>query len=245
MSERLSAFVDRVEDALRRAGLPSAELRAEVLDHLIASASQLERQGMSREAAIDEALDRFGSPEDLAAMMRANRRLATERGMVRHALSLLAAMGAVASTIVVFGAALFLFAHRQSVATSAAEAGREMGRLRARFAGQAPLVDMAARRARAENATAPARRVRAFHTVILDTRGSTRVVRLTVPRWFGRLFAGRSGELKWLGELTWLDDTEFDAEPIRLSWEQVDRHGPGLLVDYRHPSGGQFIAWAD
>jgi len=48
-----------------------------------------------------------------------------------------------------------------------------------------------------------------------------------------------------LGELTFLDDTEFDPEPIQLSLAQVERHGPGLVVDYRHPSGGQFIAWVE
>ena len=50
---------------------------------------------------------------------------------------------------------------------------------------------------------------------------------------------------RWLGQLTFLDDTEFDPEPIQLSLAQVERHGPGLVVDYRHPSGGQFIAWVE
>ena len=38
---------------------------------------------------------------------------------------------------------------------------------------------------------------------------------------------------------------EFDPEPIQLMIEQVERHGPGLMVDYRHPSGGQFLAWVE
>jgi hypothetical protein len=41
------------------------------------------------------------------------------------------------------------------------------------------------------------------------------------------------------------DDTEFDPEPIDLPLEQIARHGPGLLVDFHHPSGGQFFSWAD
>jgi hypothetical protein len=40
-------------------------------------------------------------------------------------------------------------------------------------------------------------------------------------------------------------DTEFDAEPLRVSIEEIDRHGPGLLVDYRHPGGGQFVSWVE
>jgi len=54
-----------------------------------------------------------------------------------------------------------------------------------------------------------------------------------------------TGEIKWLGQLSFLDDTEFDPEPIRLSWNEIERHGPGLIADYRHPGGGQFISWVD
>ena len=65
---------------------------------------------------------------------------------------------------------------------------------------------------------------------------------ITVPYWFVRLFAGRNGEFKWLGQLTFLDDTEFDGEAIRLSLDQLEDQGPGLIIDYQHPSGGQFIS---
>ena len=54
-----------------------------------------------------------------------------------------------------------------------------------------------------------------------------------------KISVNRSG----LRQLTFLDDTEFDPEAIRLSLDRIERHGPGLIVDYRHSSGGQFIAW--
>jgi hypothetical protein len=63
--------------------------------------------------------------------------------------------------------------------------------------------------------------------------------------WFARRFAGRNGEFRWLGQLTFLDDTEFDPEAIHLSLDQLERRGPGLIADYRHPNGGQFISWVD
>jgi hypothetical protein len=84
-----------------------------------------------------------------------------------------------------------------------------------------------------------------FHTVIFDTRGSQRMVHITVPYWFARLFAGNDGKFSWLGQLTFLDDTEFDGEAIHLSLEQLEQRGPGLIVDYRHRSGGQFLAWVE
>ena len=47
--------------------------------------------------------------------------------------------------------------------------------------------------------------------------------------------------LRMTGETT----RAFDPEAIRLSFSDVQRRGPGLVVDYRHPGGGQFIAWVD
>ena len=84
-----------------------------------------------------------------------------------------------------------------------------------------------------------------FHTVIFDTRGGQRIVHISVPYWFARLFSDRDGEFRWLGQLTFLDDTEFDSEAIRLSLDQLEQWGPGLIVDYQHLSGGQFISWVE
>jgi hypothetical protein len=142
-------------------------------------------------------------------------------------------------------AVCFFFTHHHSEHTSAQTAEVEFQRVRARFAGQSPLLDMQERRPlinASVSQTGPA--LRAFHTMIFDRRGSQRIVRITVPYRFGRLF-GSGSEFRWLGELTFLDDTEFDPEPIHLSFDQVARHGPGLLVDCRHASGGQFIAWVE
>ena len=60
-----------------------------------------------------------------------------------------------------------------------------------------------------------------------------------------RRYAGRKGEFRWLGQLTFLDDTEFDPEAIRLSLDQLERRGPGLVAYYQHPTGGQFISWVE
>jgi hypothetical protein len=151
---------------------------------------------------------------------------------------------AFAGMVSLAGAAYFYFAHHHSERASAQRAEEEFERLRARFAGQTPLVDMGGRRASVDTtAQAIAVPLHAFHTMIFDTRGGERLIRVTVPYRFGRLF--RRNGFRWLGQLTFLDDTEFDPEPIQLSLDQVARHGPGLVVDYRHASGGQFIAWVE
>ena len=145
------------------------------------------------------------------------------------------------------GCAFYFERHHQSLSVSAETAEAEFQKVRERFAGQRPLVDMAARQVVANPLPGPpyAAPIHSFHTVIFDTRGGSRLIHLTAPYGFARLFAHRDGRFRWLGELTFLDDTEFDPEPIRLSFEDIRRRGPGLIVDFRHPGGGQFIAWVE
>jgi hypothetical protein len=147
---------------------------------------------------------------------------------------------------IVAAVASFYWRCHDSRPASAAAAEAEFLGLRARFADQQPLLDMRERRAHEEGKVAGAvGPLRWFHTVIFDTRGGRRLVHITVPYWFARRSAGYAGQFRWLGELTFLDDTEFDPESIRLSLDQIERHGPGLIVDHRHPSGGQFMAWVE
>ena len=140
----------------------------------------------------------------------------------------------------------FVVSHRTSVAMTTELADLEFARLRARFADEQPLLDMSRREGSGvATRTAGTTPLRSFHTVIFDTCGSRRLVRIDVPYWFARRFAGRDGEFRWLGQLTFLDDTEFDPEAIRLSLDEIERHGPGLIADYRHADGGQFISWLE
>ena len=157
----------------------------------------------------------------------------------------LSVAGALAIVTIFVSAFWFVASHRRSVAMSRDRADVEFARLRTRFSNQEPLLDMSRReRSASTRASGPTAPLRSFHTVIFDTRGSDRLIRIDVPYWFARRFAG-GGEFTWLGQLTFLDDTEFDPEPIRLSLAQIERRGPGLVADYRHPAGGQFISWVE
>jgi hypothetical protein len=140
----------------------------------------------------------------------------------------------------------FFISHHESSLVTKQLAESEFSRLRSRFSTQQPLIDMGLRQPVDPAAIAPSvMPLHTFHTVIFDTRGGQRIVHIAVPYWFARLFAGRDGEFRWLGQLTFLDDTEFDGEAIRLSLDQLEQRGPGLIVDYQHLSGGQFISWVE
>lgn len=74
-------------------------------------------------------------------------------------------------TGVLAGAMFFYFAHHHSEHASAQKAELEFQRLRARFAGQSPLIDMRERRPLADASEQQAgARLHAFHAMIFDTR---------------------------------------------------------------------------
>jgi len=152
-----------------------------------------------------------------------------------------------AAVVVVTGAAIwFVVGHRETASVSASVAEVEFAQIRSRFSHQQPLVDMSIRRPVTPSPAATAAKpLRTFHTVVFDTRGSARIVRISVPYWVARYYARHDGSFRWLGELTFLDDTEFDPEAISVSLDQLERRGPGLVVDYRRPSGGQFVSWIE
>jgi hypothetical protein len=165
---------------------------------------------------------------------------------LRQLIAIIAVVAAIATSGFIGIGLWFFVSHRSSVGASSQLAEIEFSQLRERFSNQQPLLDMSRRETSdmplASQGLAP---IRSFHTVVFDTRGGNRIVRIAVPYWFAHHFAGRNRQFTWLGQLTFLDDTEFDPEPIRLSLDQLERRGPGLVVYYRHSDGGQFISWVE
>src|SRR5215510_5362623 len=93
--------------------------------------------------------------------------------------SLLLGIGVCAVLLSIGVAASVYFAqHHESTTISPDAAAAEIQKIRERFAGQKPLVDMNAPHAGAVEAGACAQRIQSFHTVIFDTRGGPRLVRL-------------------------------------------------------------------
>src|SRR5439155_25715928 len=100
----------------------------------------------------------------------------------------------------VTGTLWFLLRHWDTESASVSTAKVEFEQLRARFAGEQPLLDRRLRRPSTDvSASRVAPPLHAFHTVIFDTRGSQRLVHITRPYWFGRHYARHSGKFIWLG----------------------------------------------
>jgi hypothetical protein len=114
-----------------------------------------------------------------------------------------------------------------------------MAVVQTRFAGQVPLVELDFKRYpggvhvnRPPPESVP-QTVRTLHALAWDA-AEHRIVRLTLPLWVMRL-----GEPKnlMLGAVH-LND-------LRISVDDIERHGPGLIVEGRTPEGMPVLVWAE
>src|SRR5215510_15119488 len=103
---------------------------------------------------------------------------------LRQLIAIIAVGAAIAMSGFIGVGLWFFVSHRTSVGASAQLAEIEFSQLRERFSNQQPLLDMSRRETfdmpLASQGLAP---IRSFHTVVFDTRGGNRMVRIAVPYW--------------------------------------------------------------
>jgi hypothetical protein len=139
---------------------------------------------------------------------------------------------------VVGGSVYWVTRHIETQATSIDRAEDELSRTRARFAGQLPLVeirgrdDVVVRR----DARAGARRTEltTLHVIAFDP-DEGRIMHVNIP--FGLLRLAPGGRMRF-------GASSVDAN-VRLTLDDVEASGPGLLIDGRAPEGQPFIVWTE
>jgi hypothetical protein len=80
--------------------------------------------------------------------------------------------------------------------------------------------------------------LQAVHVVVWDPN-EEKLVRLNIPFWLLRMTKGKPIKLS-------AGDEEFGHSPVRLNVtaEDLERHGPGLILDHRETSGERVLVWA-
>lgn len=80
--------------------------------------------------------------------------------------------------------------------------------------------------------------LKAIHVVVWDPN-EQKVVRLNIPFWLLRMTKGKPIKLS-------SGDEEFGHDPVRLNVtaDDLERHGPGLILDHRESSGERVLVWA-
>jgi hypothetical protein len=130
------------------------------------------------------------------------------------------------------------FAFKATAATEQS-AEREFTRVVARFEGQrpylvikdgSPVVDE-------EKGPEPGQPVEAIHILVWNP-DDQKMVRLNMPFWLLRMTKGHPIKLG--------SNPDPDGEPMRLhiTAEDIERRGPGLILDHKEASGERVLVWA-
>lgn len=138
------------------------------------------------------------------------------------------------------GSAYFISRHvrAQFVSTDSAEA--QFASARERFVGQTPLIEMRKggdpliHRPAEDARVAP---IEIIHAMVY-TPDSRKLINVNLPLWLLRMAPGK--------HFSFLDDNvDFDSGRIRLTLDDVERHGPGLILDQADRRGARVLVWAE
>jgi len=145
---------------------------------------------------------------------------------------------------VVGGTAYFFYRHINSSFTPPETADTEFAQARARFAGQKPLIEIRKDDEpilHREGATGrdSSRQLVSLRVLAYDNH-ARKLVRVTIPFWLLRL--APSGK-----KVSFLNDNgiDFDTDRVHLTLEDLERRGPGLVLDQADRRGSQVLVWTE
>ena len=147
--------------------------------------------------------------------------------------------------VVTLGGCFFvvsLFRQNMSIAPmSASSADDEFAKLRARFAGQQPLIEFVDGRPqylgdRATPKSPSSAPLKSMHVMAWDD-DEEQLVRFSLPFWLLRM---KSGPIR-------LNDYSqgWDDRGVSFRVEDLEKHGPGLLMDLSERNEGRVIIWME
>lgn len=119
----------------------------------------------------------------------------------------------------------------------------EFEKLRAPFAGQQAFIELPAEDSddppvvHRELATGPTGRVTTLHFRVWVPREG-RLVRVDLPMWTLRLMGNKPIHLEHRGQ-------GFDGVSLNVTPQELDRRGPGLVLDYTAHRGERILAWLE
>jgi hypothetical protein len=151
---------------------------------------------------------------------------------------------AVLALAVVGGTAFFIYRHVDATFTNETTAQQEFATARARFAGQQALIEITKNEepvVRADvlkNAKMPDKPLETLRVIAYDDSAG-KLVRVSIPFWLLRLLP--SNHLSFLND----EGIELDTRRIHLTIEDLERRGPGLVLDSRDRRGSQVIVWTE
>lgn len=141
-------------------------------------------------------------------------------------------IGLIASAVV------FFYKHVNTTVVAEQTANTEIQRARARFAGQQPLIEVESGDEMLVHRTpdAPRRPIAAVHVLGYDA-DEGKLISVDIPGWLLRVVPSLSG-------IRVFENREVTHGSTRLTLEDLERHGPGLIVD-AHQRDGEVLVWTE
>jgi hypothetical protein len=127
--------------------------------------------------------------------------------------------------------------------TSATEGKAELDRLRTQMAGQKAFIELpeedsdAAPVIHRELATQPTGKVTTVHVRIWAPR-DRKLIRVDVPFWLLRLMGNGPINIQ-------TGDSDFGGVSLKVTPVEIERRGPGLLLDHTEHRGNQVLVWTE
>ena len=147
------------------------------------------------------------------------------------------------AVVAIAGLAYFVRSHVTAVEASDRAAVEEIAQARQRFAGQTPLIE---RRGDTDDddqfvvhhpdASARAVPVQTLRVLAYNPRDE-RMVRVSIPFWILRLAPSARFNI--------LDRADIDVGRARLTLDDLERHGPGIVLDATDHRGSKVLVWLE
>jgi hypothetical protein len=142
------------------------------------------------------------------------------------------------------GTAYFIYHHVHTEYTPTDSADRQFQQARARFAGQQPLIEM--RNGRDEPVfhrevipkAMPAAKLDTLRVLAYDTRAN-KLVNVSIPMWLLRM--APSNKFSFMKD----NGIDFDSDRMHITLDDLERRGPGLLLDQADRRGSQVLVWTE
>jgi len=142
------------------------------------------------------------------------------------------------------GTAYFVAKHVRTQAAETADAAKEFATARARFSGEPPLIEM--RRGdepllhrellKKEMPTKPLEALR----VLAYDPDAEKLVHVSIPFWLLRL-APSGKRMSFLSD----NGVDFDSDRVHLTLDDIERRGPGLILDQKDRRGSLVLVWTE
>lgn len=147
--------------------------------------------------------------------------------------------GLIAACLLALGATAgyFVFRSYEKGSATEADATREMDGIRARFGTRTPLIEIVDPRSMDVRvnrlASSDGARVATVHVVNWNAEDGE-VVRTQLPLWLMRF-----------SSVNLLSEIGLTPAKLRLTVQDIERYGPGVVVDYHRPGAVRLLVWVD